>query len=335
MELWRQAIAARSGQDGRILLLVTCSECLRDDKFGSAILIAGLFRFCRPFAPRAFSGLTSEPKVHHWVAMDAVVIITSVKNTRHVDHLENSKSTGEDQWDSSPHDASLLSDSLVVSSCEWQEHSTPESEFGVSARGHSINGLGGDWGILGTASKKAVFWNAVVPSVARCGAQDVGTERGGGGGVANQWHSKWVSGPGERDASPAYLWPGREAPRLFSDAETPDEARVEQAIIQPKSHGGVISLYTHNSVSVRIQCGLISIVMCHVITIAARTHTSSKQPRNVYRIRRLDGMFLESGTGAPPGALLGNKNLQGMRRASGQDEATPARPCRLPTSALQ
>lgn len=49
---------------------------------------------------------------------------------RHVDHLENYKSTGEDQWDSSPHDASLLSDSLVVSSCEWQEHSSPESEFG-------------------------------------------------------------------------------------------------------------------------------------------------------------------------------------------------------------
>lgn len=82
------------------------SECLKDDKFGSAILIAGaallqsdclvqspltsvanfgilgLSLFPR-LPPRVFSGLTSEPKSIHWAAMHVVVIITSVKTMWH------------------------------------------------------------------------------------------------------------------------------------------------------------------------------------------------------------------------------------------------------------
>lgn len=86
-------------------------------------------------------------------------------------------------------------------------------------------------------------------------------------------------------------------------------------------------------------------MMCHVITSgAARTLTSPKQPRNVYRIRRLDGMFLESSTAGS--ATRGFFSVASYReRRSGDGvlvvdregrvgEATPTRPYRLPPSAL-
>ncbi|KFY71655.1 hypothetical protein V499_08166 [Pseudogymnoascus sp. VKM F-103] len=94
IELWRQATAAPS------------SECLRDDKFGSAILIAGaaLLQRLLLLPPREFSGLTSEPKAIYWAAMDVVVIITSVKNKCGIPFLEISLDVsgilaGRVEWD--------------------------------------------------------------------------------------------------------------------------------------------------------------------------------------------------------------------------------------------
>ncbi|KFX92960.1 hypothetical protein O988_07070 [Pseudogymnoascus sp. VKM F-3808] len=115
------------------LWISQCSECLRDDKFGSAILIAG----------------------------------AALLQNRSLIVFANYKFVGRQQWDSSPQDANPLSDNLVVLS---------------SLGGLSNNGRGDDWGVLGTATKKTGLSGTMLYPGVPGGAQDVGTERGGGGG---------------------------------------------------------------------------------------------------------------------------------------------------------
>ncbi|KFY39083.1 hypothetical protein V494_04120 [Pseudogymnoascus sp. VKM F-4513 (FW-928)] len=195
--LWRQATAARSGQD--VSYSIVGSECLRDDKFGSAILIAGV-------ALLQSSHLTNQPLTESlrrgWNGKAGIVVDycerlvdvsaglpgIRVKNNDliphhvywgilfsalrgslvraelhkrlvllfqlHADHLLNSKLVGR-PLDFGPQGANPLSDSLCLPVI-------------VSARGLSNNGRGDDWGVLGTATKKALFWNAVCTQRVQC-----------------------------------------------------------------------------------------------------------------------------------------------------------------------
>ncbi|KFY12638.1 hypothetical protein V492_03763 [Pseudogymnoascus sp. VKM F-4246] len=164
--LWRQATAARSGQDvsysivgmctvhamtrtrdtwGYMLTAFIGSECLRDDKFGSAILIAGV-------ALLQSSHLTNQP-VTVLLILEFLGILA-----------ERAEWKG---WDCCGLLRRLVDVSAGLPGIRVKNNDLIPHHV-VSARGLSNKGRGDDWGVLGTATKKALFWNAVCTQRVQC-----------------------------------------------------------------------------------------------------------------------------------------------------------------------